>query len=127
MSITLFYGAVLALMYVGLALEVVYHRRRAKVGIGHGDDRKLRRSIRVHANFGEYVPFAVVLVGLLEADAAPAWALHTMGTVLVVSRVLHRVGLGAKAGTSLGRFWGTAGVLGVLGVGAIWGLVRSLG
>ena len=127
MNITLFYGSTLALMYVGLALEVVYHRRRAKVGIGHGDDRKLRRSIRVHANFGEYVPFAVLLLGLLEVDGAPAWALHAMGSVLVVSRVLHRMGLGAKAGTSFGRFWGTAGVLGVLGIGAIWGVFRSLG
>ncbi len=126
MNVTLLWGSLLALLYVVLSLEVVRHRRRAGVGIGHGQDKALRRSIRVHANFGEYVPFCVILLGLLEADGAPALVLHGFGATLLLSRVLHRVGLGAKPGTSIGRFWGAAGTIALLALAAGWGVFRAL-
>jgi uncharacterized membrane protein YecN with MAPEG domain len=40
--------------------------------------------------------------------------LHGCGVVLVVSRVLHALGLGRSAGASWGRMAGTIGTVGVV-------------
>lgn len=52
-------------------MRTIRLRRRAQVAIGAGGDRLLVRAARVHANFAEYVPLALLLVGrLLHARGA---------------------------------------------------------
>ena len=63
--------------------------------------------MRVHANFGEYVPLALLMLALLELAAVSTTWLWTFGIALLVARVLHAVGLGGSSGYSLGRFAGT--------------------
>jgi uncharacterized protein len=102
-KITALYAALNALIMVALALLVVRHRGRAKAGIGDGGDPQLALAIRAHANNVEYVPYALVLLLLLELGAWPAWVVHVLGLVLTVGRVAHGYGLSRSRGTSPGR------------------------
>lgn len=106
--ITAFYAGLLAFWFVFLSVRVVFTRRSARVGIGTGDDKELARRVRVHGNFAEYVPLALLLMLLLEANTALAWLLHAAGAALFVGRVAHFLGLGRSAGDSWGRVIGTA-------------------
>ncbi|MGK7295631.1 MAG: MAPEG family protein [Candidatus Wenzhouxiangella sp. M2_3B_020] len=107
-SIVVLYAALLALVLLGLSANVVRLRRAHRVGIGTGDVPALERAMRVHANFCEYVPLALILLVLIEmAGAAPAWSLHLLGLMLLAGRILHAWGLGRSAGSSAGRVLGT--------------------
>jgi uncharacterized membrane protein YecN with MAPEG domain len=66
-------------------------------------------AVRVHANFIEYVPLALLLMLLGELNDLPRVVLHGAGILLLASRVLHAIGLGRSPGRSFGRFYGTAG------------------
>lgn len=126
-AITLLYGGLLALIFVALTIRVVQLRGKRKVGIGDGGHKDLALAIRVHANFVEYVPLLLVLIGFLEAGGGPAWAIHAMGIALVVCRLAHAQGLSGSDGTSPGRFVGAAGTLLLLLIGAIWAVLRFAG
>jgi uncharacterized membrane protein YecN with MAPEG domain len=79
---------------------------RFQVGLGTGDNRELERAVRIHGNFAEYVPLALVLLVIYEMGGAPAWAVHLAGAVLLVARLLHAFGLTQSSGRSPGRFTG---------------------
>lgn len=89
MPITAFYAAILAAIFILLSLRVIDQRRQAQVEIGPGEDAELLRRMRVHANFAEYAPFALILLALCESLKAPSIWLHVMGLVLVAGRALH--------------------------------------
>ncbi len=121
---SLFYTGLLGLLLIALSTNVVLARRRYRVRLGVGTDEGMQQAVRVHANFTEYVPLAVVLLVLCEVLAdLPAAAVHAAGIVLVTSRVLHAWGLARSPGTTFGRFYGTAGTwLVIIGLSAwlIW-------
>ena len=106
-AVTALYAGLLGLLDLGLSFAVVDVRRRARVGIGDGGDPLLGRRIRVHGNFSEYVPFALLLVGMAEANGAPALLVHGLGAALLIGRALHAWGLATSTGSSPGRFAGT--------------------
>ena len=66
------YAAVLAFVYIVLSARVIQARRSAKVAIGTRGDVHLERIMRVHANFAEYVPFALLLATFIEMQGRPA-------------------------------------------------------
>lgn len=106
-QITALYAAILGLLAMVLAMRVVLGRRSRRVGLGDGGDAELARRIRVHGNYIENVPLALLLMLLLElTNVAGTW-LHVFGIVLVIGRVLHAWGLSGHSGTSTGRFVGT--------------------
>jgi hypothetical protein len=107
LPITALYGSLCGLLIIVLAVQVVRLRRKYKVGIGTGNEHDLKRSIRVHANAIEYIPIALLLLALFEANHGNQYLSHSMGFLLVLGRVLHAQGLGSSPGTSFGRFWGT--------------------
>lgn len=109
LTITMFYAGLLGLLFLTLAFRVVGLRRSLKVGLGSGGHETLDRAVRVHANFAEYVPLALLLLALVEAGTAmPAWAVHLLGLVLLFGRLIHGfLGLNRNSGYSAGRFWGT--------------------
>ncbi len=107
-SITMFYAGLSGLLLLALSFQVVALRRRFQVGLGTGDRPELERVIRVHANFCEHVPLALVILLALElSNVYPALLLHVLGVALVLGRVLHAWGLSRNAGVSKGRFVGT--------------------
>lgn len=93
MAVTAFYAALLAAMFVLLSVRVINQRRQARVEIGSGEDAELLRRMRVHANFAEYAPFALVLLALTESLKAPSLWLHVLGLTLVAGRAIHAYGL----------------------------------
>jgi uncharacterized membrane protein YecN with MAPEG domain len=100
------YASVLAIIFIVLSYRVARRRMRFQVGLGTGDNRELERAVRIHGNFAEYVPLALVLLVIYEMGGAPAWAVHLAGAVLLVARLLHAFGLTQSSGRSPGRFTG---------------------
>ena len=93
MTITAFYAALLAVLFLYLSVRVIGWRRDRRVEFGHGEDFELLRRMRVHANFAEYVPFAIVLMALAESMEPPDLLVHVAGVVLVVGRLIHAYGV----------------------------------
>lgn len=122
--IALLVASLHALFYIVLSLRVVLHRRGHRIGIGVGGDEVMARKVRVHANFAEYVPLALLMLALLELSGAGAGLLWTCGLLLLAGRLLHAAGLGGSAGYSIGRFSGTVLTLGVLLAMAVAGIWR---
>ncbi len=108
LPITGIYTALLALLMLWLAMQVVGLRRKYQVGIGHGGQEELARAIRVHANFIEYVPMSLLLLGMAELNhALPVIGLYAAGGLLLLGRLMHASGLQRDAGKTIGRFYGT--------------------
>ena len=122
--ITLLVASLHVMLFLLLSLRVVLHRRSQKIGVGTGGDPALARKVRVHANFAEYVPLALLLLGLLEVVGSPSILIWVCASALLLGRVLHAAGLGRSAGYSFGRFTGTVLTWGVLLVMAVAGLCR---
>lgn len=101
------YVSLTAILAIVFAYRVVRLRRLNKVGIGTGKNPELSIATRVHANLIENAPFAMVLLLISEANALSAIFLHLFGTVWLLARVLHAIGLTqGKGGYHFGRFWG---------------------
>ena len=103
---TSFYASVLTLIYVFLALRVMRHRTIKDISLGTGGDPELERMIRVHANFAEYVPLALILMIALELQFADQIVLHGIGILLIVARSVHAYGLSQVNDTRNFRLWG---------------------
>jgi len=126
--ISLLIASLHVLLYLVLTIRVVLHRNVHKVGVGTGGDAALTRKVRVHGNFGEYVPLALLMLALLELAAIDTTLLWTFGIALLLARVLHAIGLGGSAGYSVGRFGGallTFATLAAMAVVGIWRFVAG--
>jgi hypothetical protein len=116
MPITAVYAGLLGLVFIVLSARVIGQRRGAKVSLGDGGNAVLLRRMRVHGNFAEYVPLALVLLGLAESLGAPAWLLHTAGAGLLAGRLSHAFGVSQTPERFLFRVSGMAATLTVLGL-----------
>jgi hypothetical protein len=124
LAITSFYAAILALLYVVLAILVVRQRIKHRVGLGIGKEPRMLQTVRMHGNFAEYVPFLLILVALLELQQSPVWQLHLVAGLTLAGRVLHAVGLWQSSGTSVPRFVGMLSTFAALIAGAVLLLVK---
>jgi uncharacterized membrane protein YecN with MAPEG domain len=93
MPITAFYASLLAFLFLLLSARVIAQRREARVEIGVGESAELLRRSRVHANFAEYVPIALLLLAFAEGLKVPSIALHVLGAALLVGRLIHAYAL----------------------------------
>jgi hypothetical protein len=96
---------------IGLKVYVGGARLRTGVTLGLGDDARMLQATRVQGNAVEDVPPLMVGLAVLGAAGAPAWQIHALGGVLLVSRLLHAQGLASSPGRSFGRGAGTLGTL----------------
>jgi len=87
------FAAVFAVFFVLLSINVIRARRQHKVGIGAGRNKSVERAMRVHANFAEYVPFALLLITLLELNRASSLLLIGLCSLLLVGRLVHAFGV----------------------------------
>jgi uncharacterized membrane protein YecN with MAPEG domain len=124
---TLFYAGLAGVMLVALSMNVVRLRLQRKVALGDGGVPDLQQAIRVQANFAEYVPLALLLIGLLEMAGEASWVVNMLGIVLILARLAHAVGLMRTGGPSPLRVVGTSGTHGVILVSAILAIVASFG
>src|SRR5260221_5435254 len=87
------YAAILVLMFVVLSVRVIELRASSKIGIGNGNDPAMERRIRVHGNFAEYVPLALLLLAFMEMQQQPRYLVHILCIVLIVARIIHAIGV----------------------------------
>jgi uncharacterized protein len=87
------YAALLALLFLYLSVRVMGERGRSHVAIGAGGNIALERRIRVHGNFAEYVPLALVLLAFMEVRGSAAWYLHLLCLALIAGRLAHAIGV----------------------------------
>jgi uncharacterized membrane protein YecN with MAPEG domain len=106
LSITGLYASLLALLLITLSINVIRLRLSLKVGIGDGEQKPLAKAIRIHGNFIEYMPLALILMACYELNGADDLWLHILGSLLFVGRILHAVGLSKSIGTSFQRQFG---------------------
>jgi len=81
------------LLFILLSVRVIGARRQEKQSLGHGESPSLLRRMRVHANFAEYAPLGIVLLGLSESLTTSALLLHGIGGLLLVGRIVHAFGV----------------------------------
>lgn len=119
LATTALYAGLNALIMLAIAVQIPGLRRKTGVGLGLGEAAALRWRVRAHGNNCEYVPYALVLIGLLELAAQPAWLLHGLGAALTLGRVLHPIGLSISPGVSVARVLGMVFTWAVIAVGAV--------
>jgi uncharacterized membrane protein YecN with MAPEG domain len=124
--ITLLFASLHALLMLLLLARISRHRHGHRIGLGDGGDAELNRKIRVHGNFVEHVPFALLLLGLLELSGLAASWVWAFGAALLLGRVMHALGLSRTGGYSIGRFYGTGLTWLVLLAMALTGLWLAL-
>ncbi|MCC8962252.1 MAPEG family protein [Bradyrhizobium sp. Pear76] len=93
LPITSIFAAVSALALVALSIPVSLRRTKVGVMAGECPDETLHRRIRAQGNFIEYVPLGLISLGLVEAQAAQAWMVVVIGTILAFGRLLHAIGM----------------------------------
>lgn len=94
LTVTPLYALALVALLLVLSARVILRRRDRRIALGDGDDAELRGRVRAQANFAEYVPFALLLMAMAEANGASAPRLHLLGASLLVGRLLHAWGVG---------------------------------
>jgi uncharacterized membrane protein YecN with MAPEG domain len=103
LSVTGLYASLLAILFITLAINIIRLRYQYKTGIGDGGHETLEKAIRVHGNFAEYIPMALLMLGLYEINGADPSVLHVLGASLFIGRILHAVGLSKTKGVSKQR------------------------
>lgn len=108
------YAALLGLLYVYLMLRVSKFRRAHKISLGSGGDANLERAIRVHANFAEYVPLALILLTFMEVQGYGHWLINLLCLTLLGGRIAHAYGMSHSPDIMSMRAGGTMATLVVI-------------
>lgn len=127
MPITPLYAALLGLIFIVLSVYTIRMRRRHRVAVGDGDHALLRRAIRVHANFAEYVPLALLLIYFVELDGGAVLRVHVLGGALICGRLLHAWGVSKERENFRYRTAGIILTFGVIIVACLMLLLARLG
>jgi hypothetical protein len=93
LPITTLFALPLIAIWFALWMGVTSSRPAFKASIGDAGSPELLLKIRRHGNFIEWVPFALILMVLAEAQGAGAYWLHAAGALLLIGRIAHPFGL----------------------------------
>ena len=107
LTITLTIAGAAALLNLWLGMRVSQLRIRDKVAIGDGGNARIAARMRAHANFVEYVPTFLILLGLVELARGTQTWLWAVGILFVLGRLMHPFGMDRPAPNLL-RMGGTA-------------------
>jgi uncharacterized membrane protein YecN with MAPEG domain len=98
---TLIYGGMTALLVTLLGANVS-RLRGTSVGIGDPLPPELVRPVRAHGNAAEWVPLGILLLLVLELSGRVGInAIHTLGGMFFLGRVLHAAGVYTKTPLSV--------------------------
>ena len=95
LPITATVAATLTFLYLGLSGQVIRGRilgNGPEIGPGDAED-EFFRAVRAHANFIEYTPLFLILLGLLELADAPSLFMSLLGGSFIIGRLSHWYGL----------------------------------
>jgi uncharacterized membrane protein YecN with MAPEG domain len=93
LPVTILYGTLSILITLCLALNVSLHRLRNRVRVTDAVAPELLRKIRAHGNSAEYLAATILLLAFLELQQAPTFWLHVFGGVIVLTRLVHSMGM----------------------------------
>jgi uncharacterized protein len=93
MYITPFYSGIFGLFFVTLSVKTLLLRRKFGIAIGNNNQPILERASRVHSNFAEYVPMALLLIYFLELKMPSNIWIHFVCIALLVGRISHAYGV----------------------------------
>lgn len=93
LPITLTIAGAAALLAIWLGWRVGQLRLSEKVSVGDGGNERLLRRMRAQANFTEYTPFVLILIGAIELGAGTSWWLWLVGGVYILGRIAHAIGM----------------------------------
>lgn len=93
--ITIASASVLSLIYVKQSFDVIGYRTQSKIALGtytkeNVQEPELLRRTRIHGNFAEYIPLALILLGMLEGiQFYPSYVVAGFGVSIIAGRFLH--------------------------------------
>ena len=116
---TLTFAALFGILHVIFTLRVGGYRFKSGISLGDGGDNELRNRIRAHGNFIENVPIALLLLLLNDLNGLADNTLVILGSVLLVSRVLHYLMIVTRSLPMVLRPISMFGTLGVILASAI--------
>ncbi|GGB53498.1 membrane protein [Roseibium aquae] len=119
-------AGLLALLYLFLSVRVIRLRGQERISLSDAGNAEMQRRIRVHGNFAEYTPFALVLLLLLELQGAPWWYLAVLGLMLLAGRSLHAYGVSQNPEPLQLRIAGMAMTFAVLALGGLSCIILAL-
>lgn len=93
LPVTLTIAAAATIVNLWLAFRIVPMRLKDKVLIGDDGNPRLQARMRAHANFTEYAPFVLILMGLIELGGGSTLWLWIAGAVFVLARFAHAFGM----------------------------------
>jgi len=125
LPITLVTAATAALILIWLSVRVVSSRVSGEVLIGDGGKEDLLYKIRTHANFSEYAPLFLIVLGLVEGAGGNSTALMVLAAVFLAARISHVFGMGAQANLKL-RQIGMVGTYVTIAAVSLYGLYLGL-
>jgi len=110
LPITLTMAGAAALVNFWLSLRCARMRGATGIIMGDGGNTRLIARMRAHANYVEYTPFVLILIGLIEfAKGTQTW-LWLAGIIYLFARILHAFGMEQSSPNKL-RMIGTAGTM----------------
>lgn len=118
LPITSLFAALLTLLLLVLSIRVIRLRWRSRTPLGTGESEPLKAAVRIHGNFIEYVPLALILMALMEFAGASPLFLYAVGGLLFVARIMHAIGLMVSVSVSPYRTVGVLGTFAMLLVSA---------
>jgi uncharacterized membrane protein YecN with MAPEG domain len=120
------YVGLFGILLIVLSLRVSFVRRDARVALGDGDNELLRRRIRAHSNFVEFVPIALLLLMLAEHTGLGSLFIHLFGIVLLAGRISHAYGISQTNEVFIYRMVGTIATLTVIGLLSLYCIWAAL-
>ncbi|EGU44336.1 glutathione S-transferase-related protein [Vibrio ichthyoenteri ATCC 700023] len=87
--ITALYAALLALLMMWLAVQVIKQRRKNRVAYADGGIEGLQIARSAQGNAVDSIPITVILLALLEFNGANVLLIHGLGILFLVGRIVH--------------------------------------
>ncbi|MHA7970301.1 MAPEG family protein [Rhizobium sp. CAU 1783] len=98
-ALTAFYAGLFGLLFILLSVWVSAGRAQFRAHHGDAGEVRLQRRIRIQANFAEYVPLALILIGFCEAGGSAPAIVRALLIALLVARLVHPFGMVAPEGS----------------------------
>ena len=121
LPVTLVLAGAAAIFLVLISFPIANRRRATQLSAGDGGDEKFNRLIRAQANFAEYTPLAIIVIGLIEMNGFAQIFVCSLAAAFAAGRLLHLVGMLGPVlpARALGMVL-TFGVLLVGGAALVW-------
>ncbi len=120
------YAALLGLLYIALSVRTLRMRKNLRIAVGDGGSAEMLRAMRVHANFAEYTPIALLLIAMAELNGVNALIIHALGAALLLGRLSHAWGVRQMSETFFFRIFGMAMSLTTIAIAALLLLFAAL-